>query len=131
MELLVSCCVHEASNGGVDRATALPSSFAGSRLMRNSLPVAPVQRFVRRPVVKTRSLEKPRRQTAFGRSLIRYPRACLCQRKELQSRPRGEDKGSVLTMRSLAIRCQNRVIENCTDEADKSSFEYRPDKGTG
>jgi hypothetical protein len=34
-------------NGGVDRATALPSSFAGSRLMRNSLPVAPVQRFVR------------------------------------------------------------------------------------
>jgi len=29
----------------VDRATALPSSFAGSRLMRKSLPVAPVQRF--------------------------------------------------------------------------------------
>src|ERR1043166_5315085 len=33
-------------NGGVDRATALPSSLAGSRLMRKSLPVAPVQRFV-------------------------------------------------------------------------------------
>jgi hypothetical protein len=30
----------------VDRATALPSSFDLSRLMRNSLPVAPVQRFV-------------------------------------------------------------------------------------
>src|SRR5262245_13751363 len=28
------------------RATALPSSCAGSRLMRNTLPVAPVQRFV-------------------------------------------------------------------------------------
>src|SRR5262245_36642957 len=35
-------------NGGVDAAAALPSSFAGSRLMRKSLPVAPVQRFVRR-----------------------------------------------------------------------------------
>jgi hypothetical protein len=34
---------HLAPNGGVDRATALPSTFAGSRLMRNSLPVAPVQ----------------------------------------------------------------------------------------
>src|SRR5215831_3609527 len=33
-------------NGGVDRATALPSSLAGPRLMRKSLPVAPVQRFV-------------------------------------------------------------------------------------
>src|SRR5436190_2373036 len=30
----------------VDRATALPSSFAGPMMMRNSLPVAPVQRFV-------------------------------------------------------------------------------------
>src|SRR6476659_9299234 len=38
-------CVLRA-NGGVDRATALPSSLAGARLMRNSLPVAPVQRFV-------------------------------------------------------------------------------------
>src|SRR5215471_13236178 len=33
-------------NGGVDRATALPSSLAGPRLTRNTLPVAPVQRFV-------------------------------------------------------------------------------------
>src|SRR5262249_16675084 len=33
-------------NGGVDRATALPSSLAGLRLMRKALPVAPVQRFV-------------------------------------------------------------------------------------
>ena len=36
-----------APNGGVDRATALQSSLAGSRLMPNTLPVAPVQRFVR------------------------------------------------------------------------------------
>jgi hypothetical protein len=34
------------ANGGVDRATALRTSLAGSRLMRESLPVAPVQRFV-------------------------------------------------------------------------------------
>src|SRR5436853_525164 len=32
----------------VDRATALPSSLAEPRLMRKSLPVAPVQRFVGR-----------------------------------------------------------------------------------
>src|ERR1041385_9237204 len=38
------------SNGEVDRATALPSGFAGSRLMRKSLTVAPVQRFVMRRV---------------------------------------------------------------------------------
>jgi hypothetical protein len=38
-------------NGRVDRATALASSLAGSRLMRKALTVAPVQRFVgRRPV---------------------------------------------------------------------------------
>jgi len=36
----------QRANGGVDRATALPSSCAGPMMMRNSLPVAPVQRFV-------------------------------------------------------------------------------------
>src|ERR1044072_3335687 len=35
---------NKRANGGVDRATTLPSSLAGSRLLRNTLPAAPVQR---------------------------------------------------------------------------------------
>src|SRR5215471_14049096 len=42
-------CGYMRSNGGVDRATALSSSFAGFTLdsRRVGIPVAPVQRFVR------------------------------------------------------------------------------------
>jgi hypothetical protein len=72
----MACCSFEKlttgfsrpSNGGVDRATALLSSFAGSRLMRNTLPpLASNDLFADRLVVSgnVHRVEKVRRQRAF------------------------------------------------------------------